>query len=125
MNNDSIHLHIKVLVDEVWKDSSKYDENYDFITSSLLNELNNNPDDIVSLTNLGAAYCDTGKYKQAEEQLRKAIVLGSNDRNTYFNLGVAIINSASQEEAKHYFKESNKLSENELTYNAYIDFQAL
>ena len=124
MKKDNIHLHIKSLVNEVWKDNSKYDENYYNIISILKKELKKCPDDIIVLTNLGAAYCDTAKYKEAEEHLRKAITLGSNDRNTYFNLGVAVINSASQEDAKKYFKKSHAFLKNELTYEAYIDFQA-
>jgi len=120
---ESVHLHIKELVEEVWKDDSKYDKNYKEIVKLLKRELKNNPSDIVALTNLGGAYCDTGKYKEAKKVLNKAIELNSNDRNTYFNLGVALMNSQTQEEAKEYFNKSSKLKENELTYEAYIDFQ--
>ena len=51
----------------------------------------------------------------------KAIAI--KDKNTYFNLGVALINSETQEEHKVYFEKAYKLKENELTYEAYIDFQ--
>ena len=121
MNN--VHLHIKELVEEVWQNDSKYDENYKIIINLLFKELKSNSNDTVALTNLGGAYCDTGKYKEAKELLLKAIELGSEDRNTYFNLGVALMNTQTQEEAKEYFKKSSELKKNELTYEAYIDFQ--
>ena len=120
---ENVNLHIKKLVEEVWQDDKKYDGNYKKIIKLLNKELKNNPDDITTLTNLGGAYCDTGKYKEAQRLLRKAIELGSKDKNTYFNLGVALINSETQEEHKVYFEKVYKLKENELTYEAYIDFQ--
>jgi len=111
------------MIEEIWKDDSKHDVYYKKIVSLLKRELAKNPKDIIALTNLGGAYCDTGRHKEAKVLLKKAIELGSKDKNTFFNLGVALMNTQAQKEAKKYFAKSAKLTENELTYEAYIDFQ--
>ena len=119
---DNVHVQIKKLVDEVWDDDSKFDKNYKEIIKLLKKELKSKPNDIVTLTNLGSAYCDIGKHKEAKKILNKAIELGSNDRNTYFNFGVVLMNTENRDEAKKYFNLASKLKENELTFEAYIDF---
>ncbi len=121
MDSSAIYLQVKQLVEEVWKDHTKYDENYKLIISLMLKVLDQNPNDIIAMTNLGAAYCDLGKYDEAINVLKKAERLGSEDKNTLFNIGVALINSASQIEAKKYFKSSQKFMANEFTYQAYVD----
>ena len=121
MGSLAIYLQVKQLVEEVWKDNTKYVENYTLIINSMLKVLEQNPNDIIAMTNLGAAYCDLGKYDKAISVLKKAEHLGSDDKNTLFNIGIALINSASCIEAKKYFKLSQKLKASELTYQAYVD----
>ncbi|WP_289508518.1 hypothetical protein [Pseudoalteromonas sp. S558] len=36
MNSSAIYLQVKQLVEEAWKEHTKYDENYKFIINSML-----------------------------------------------------------------------------------------
>jgi Flp pilus assembly protein TadD len=87
---------------------------------NLLNEaLEENPEDVDTLTNLGAALCDTGRHEEAKFYLRKAVALGSRDRHTYFNLGVACINT--NEESRPFFDASRAMVKSSNTWGAYFD----
>ena len=57
--------------------------------------------------------------------LKKAEQLNFMDRNLYFNMGVVLINLKQEMEVKKYFKMASTMEANELTFEAYIDFQAL
>lgn len=76
------------------------------------------------LTCFGAVLSDLGKHGEAARVLRAAMDAGSQDRNTYFNLGVALINSAAHEEAISLFKQANLLGSSPQTWEAYFDPQA-
>lgn len=57
------------------------------------------PTDADALTCLGAVLCDRGHYRHALTALRRAVRLQSHDRNTYFHLGVALLNAGREAEA--------------------------
>jgi Flp pilus assembly protein TadD len=65
----------------------------------LLGALAHEPDDTLLLAGLGAVLCDQGKRGKATTVLRRAVELGSVDRNPIFNLGVSILSSGAQEQA--------------------------
>ena len=98
---------------------SLHEVNYAKIIEMLNAALKTEPHNISTLTNLGAALCDTGKHEKAKKPLREAISLGSKDRNTYLNLGVACINT--REEYKTHFSIADKFGEGENTWEAYFD----
>lgn len=90
----------------------------------LANALADHPDDARLLTALGAVACDRGQHEQALAPLRRALALGSRDKNAYFNLGVALINLSEPARAKTAFTQACALSALSCTWEAYFDPQA-
>lgn len=82
------------------------------------------PDDIALLTGLGAVLCDQGKHKQAAVLLESAVRLGSTDRNTHYNLGVALAAFTTQERAMVAFNHAKGFDASPETWEAYFDAQA-
>lgn len=82
------------------------------------------PADPLLLTCLGAVLCDQGHHAQARVRLEQAIVHGSRDRNTYFNLGVALLNSGEPEAARARFEQARSLQASAQSWEAYFDPQA-
>jgi Flp pilus assembly protein TadD len=56
--------------------------------------------------------------------LSRAASNGSTDRNTYFNLGVAVLNCGKHENAKKWFEKARGLEANPESWKAYFDPQA-
>ncbi len=111
------------LVGQVWQNADIWETHYRKAVALLRSALKMEPENIITLTNLGTALCDTGKYQQARLFLEKAITLGSQDYNTYFNLAVAIINS-SDEDAMPFFSRAVGKEPSPHTWAAYFDPQA-
>ncbi|MCW0388956.1 hypothetical protein NB722_003495 [Xanthomonas sacchari] len=80
------------------------------------------PADPRPLTCLGAVLlCDRGHYRRAAAALRRAVRLQSDDRSTYFNLGVALLNVGQQAEAMAAFQHAASLRAAPLSWTAYFD----
>ncbi len=82
------------------------------------------PDDPALLTGLGAVRCDLGQYDAAVEVLQRALRLRSDDRHTYFNLGVALLNSGAGEQAMQRFRQAATRAGSAATWEAYFDAHA-
>jgi Flp pilus assembly protein TadD len=82
------------------------------------------PDNTGLLTGLGAVLSDAGLHAQAVAVLKRAVALGSQDRNTFFNLGVAVLNKGSADDPMPFFEEAGKYQASPETWEAYVDFQA-
>jgi len=63
----------------------------------------------VAYYNLGRAYFQTGKPREAEEALRTAIQLDSRLAAAYYQLGVVLASSGRQEDAKAVFRRARDL----------------
>ena len=109
------------LVMECYGSPGKWEENLQLAESGLREELEAHPQDSEVLTCLGAVLCDQGRFAEARDVLSKAIQCGSRDRNTYFNLAVALLNTATHAQAKLMFGKSNTLVASERTWQAYFD----
>jgi tetratricopeptide (TPR) repeat protein len=81
--------------------------------------------DVVALTCLGAVLCDLHLYAQAREYLERAVQLGSTDRNTFFNLYVAMLDNEAMEVARALLDKGAHLERNPETWEAYFDPQAM
>lgn len=114
----------RALVQESFANAGKWNANMAEAESLLTSALNESSDDITALTCLGAVLCDQAKYQRATDMLKKAVELGSTDRNTYFNLGVALFAHAAQEEAMDAFRRAQSLDASPETWEAYFDPQA-
>ena len=110
---------------ESWKDSKNMSRLWIEVIAILEDVLKHNPENVITLTNLGAIYSNFAKYNDALELLKKAAALNFEDKNLYFNLGVVLIGLKLEKEASEYFIASSKMESNELTFSAYIDFHAL
>lgn len=80
--------------------------------------------DVRLLTCLGAVACDQGEHHYASELLTQAVALGSQDRNTFFNLGVALLNSGDADQARARFAQARAMMASVHTWEAYFDPQA-
>lgn len=121
MNIEELNTKAKLLVDEAWKDSSKWHQNFDEVKSLLEAALITMPNDEVTLINYGTVLCDMGSHKTAAEFLRKAIEQGSENRHVFYNLGVALMNCSTHEEAMIYMKKAKTKAADALTWEAYFD----
>ena len=116
--------HARSLIDDIRQHPDRFTNNLAEAERILLSAAQAEPPNIDGLTCLGAVLSDRGKHQEAARILRSAISTGSRDRNTYFNLGVALINSATHEEAMSYFKQASTLGPYAQTWKAYFDPQA-
>eukprot|EP00913_Durusdinium_trenchii_P013359 g12540.t1 len=109
----------KRLQEEVWANMDLFEQNYAKAIEILTAALEEDPGHITTLTNLGAALCDSGEHQRAKRYLKKAISRGSKDRNTWFNMGVACINT--QSDPDPYFEQAAKLKASANTWEVYFD----
>ena len=115
----------KHLVEAVWKDSSLHEKNYARAQEIIRGVLEESPNDVLALTCLGALLSDQGQYVLAEKYLSRAMGLGSQDGNTFYNLAVVTAHTGTEEEAVRLFEEAGKREASEYTWDAYFDPQAM
>ena len=113
------------LHDAAWKDSKNMERLTLEAAAILESMLEQNPNNAIALTNLGAIYSNCAQYKEAFDLLKKAEKLNFSDQNLYRNLGIVSIGLKREREAKKYFEIAPTMEEHELTFEAYIDFHAL
>ncbi len=112
----------KSLQEEVWRNMDLYEANYSKAIQILRDALLEDPNNTTTLTNLGAALCDFGRHESAIPHLEKAASLGSKDRHTYFNLGVACLNCEKyRSKSPQYLDQANGLESSEKTWETYFD----
>ncbi len=121
MDIEELNKNAKSLVDETWKDSSKWNQNFDKAKGLLEAALELDPNDEVTLINYGTVLCDMGSHKVAAEYLRKAIDQGSENKHAFYNLGVALINCSTHENAMIYMKKAKSKQADAHTWEAYFD----
>jgi len=114
---DALNRRARALVDEIWRDQSLWDENFRAAVAVLEEALARAPDDIKTLTNLGA---DCGRKGDAVRYLERAVALGSRDRHTTFNLAVALLDR-DRERAMELFERASALDPGVDTWEAYFD----
>jgi len=113
----------KRLVDEAWQDTRRWKENFARAQALLESALKAQPDDTLLLTCYGTVLSDCGFHEAAIAALKRAVQLGAADRNVYFNLGVALMNSAARRGAMKYFNRAAGLEVRPDTWEAYFDPQ--
>ncbi|MFM9925003.1 hypothetical protein VLK31_18570 [Variovorax sp. H27-G14] len=114
----------RALVEDAFADPSRWAQNMAAAQTLLTGALNESPNDLVTLTCLGAVLCDQAKYGDAIDLLERAVALGSNDGHTHYNLGVARVGCALNRQAKIAFKRAQGLRASPETWTAYFDPQA-
>lgn len=114
----------KALSDLIWKEPDKWGEHLAKAQRLLEAALSSSPNDTLVLTCLGAVLSDMGRHSEARDHLKRAIALGATDSNTYFNLGVAMINSDRYDDAMRYFDKSRTMAALPDSWQSYFDAQA-
>ncbi|MCW0388080.1 tetratricopeptide repeat protein [Xanthomonas sacchari] len=117
-------LRARALVHAIYKEPQRWDANLAEAETLLREALRNRPDDPELLTGLGTVLCDQGRHDEGESVLRQAVERGSDDRNTFFNLGASMMNRAERGSAPAYFAKANTLLASPRTWEAYFDPQA-
>jgi Flp pilus assembly protein TadD len=116
----------RALVEEIWARPEAWETNLRSAEALLASALAAHPDDIRALTCMGAVLSDQARHEEAVPMLRHAASLGSTDRNTYFNLGVALLGCATKAEAEAMtaFDTARKFDAADGSWEAYFDPQA-
>ncbi|MBI5238961.1 MAG: tetratricopeptide repeat protein [Elusimicrobia bacterium] len=113
-------LRAKRLVAATGKDAKGW-KNHRCAQELLQAALDEDPGNTALLTALGAVLSDRGFHKKAAEVLEKARKLGSQDRNTYYNLAVALMNLEQHDRAMRWFKKASDYRVADGTWEAYFD----
>lgn len=123
MQDDTLTLlaDCRALVDEAWAHQDRFDMILGQAEARLRAALAEALEDTQLLTTLGAVLCDRGRPGDAVPVLERAVRAGAEDRNTFFNLGVARHGSGSASMAMAAFTEAAALAASAHTWTAYFD----
>ncbi|MDC8098854.1 tetratricopeptide repeat protein [Chryseobacterium rhizosphaerae] len=126
MSNITSRLeNVKKLQAKRWENEDHWDTLNDLLVQELDEILLIEPENTSALINIGAIYSDMGENEKALSYLKKALDLGSNDKNLYVNLAVVLIYMEKhQEEYLEYLEEVEDKIEDPLTFKAYFDPQS-
>ncbi|CAH0276610.1 hypothetical protein MP478_15180 [Chryseobacterium sp. WG14] len=126
MSNITSRLeNVKKLQAKRWENEDHWDTLNDLLIKELDEILLIEPENTSALINIGAIYSDMGENETALHYLKKALDLGSNDKNLYVNLAVVLIYMEKhQEEYLEYLEEVEDKIEDPLTFKAYFDPQS-
>lgn len=121
MTIEETNKHAKALIEEAWKDGARWQQNYDEAKRLLERALGSSPHDEPTLINYGTVLCDMGDHQEAIGYFEQAIDQGSVDRHAYTNLGVALLNCATQDIAMAFLTRGKSKQAGALTWEAYFD----
>lgn len=109
------------LVDHAWQHLEHWERDMAAAQALLEHARASHPHDAQVLTCLGAVLCDRALYHEADTVLRAALAQGSLDRNTTFNLAVAVFNTGTRRQALTLFRAAAKLQPAAITWTACFD----
>lgn len=102
---------------------------WDDINDLLIKELDDilliEPENTAALINLGAIYSDMGENETAISYFKKALKLGSEDKNLYINIAIVMVDMGMHAEEYHeYLEIAEDKTEDPLTFKAHFDPQS-
>lgn len=126
MNNTAQRLeNVKKLQAKRWENEDHWDAINDLLIKELDEILLIEPENTSALTNIGAIYSDMGENEIALEYLKKALSLGSEDKNLFVNLTIVMIYMEKhQSEYLEYLEDVEEKVENPLTFKAHFEPQS-
>lgn len=126
MNNTVQRLeNVKKLQAKRWENEDHWDTLNDLLVKELDEILLIEPENTSALTNIGAIYSDMGENETALEYLKKALSLGSEDKNLFVNLTIVMIYMEKhQSEYLEYLEDVEEKVENPLTFKAHFEPQS-
>ena len=115
-----------LLSQELWGYPDRAEENLSKAENILRKLLLTHPDHMVVMTSLATVLCDSGRYEEALQHLKKAEELGSDDRHLFENIGIVLMNkpAGKKAEALKYFEKASLLKANEFSITAWFDPQS-
>jgi len=117
--------NVKKLQAKRWENEDHWDTLNDLLVKELDEILLIEPENTSALVNMGAVYSDMGENETALEYLKKALNLGSKDKNLFVNLAIVLVYMEKhQEEYLEYLEEAENTIEDPLTFKAYFDPQS-
>ena len=117
--------NVKKLQAKRWENEDHWDTLNDLLVKELEEILLIEPENTSALINIGAIYSDMGENEMALEYLKKALNLGSKDKNLFVNLAIVLVYMEKhQEEYLEYLEEAEDKTEDPLTFKAYFDPQS-
>ncbi|UTX50696.1 tetratricopeptide repeat protein [Chryseobacterium sp. MA9] len=117
--------NVKKLQAKRWENEDHWDTLNDLLVKELDEILLIEPENTSALVNMGAVYSDMGENETALEYLKKALNLGSKDKNLFVNLAIVLVYMEKhQEEYLEYLEEAEDTIEDPLTFKAYFDPQS-
>ncbi|MBE4947574.1 tetratricopeptide repeat protein [Chryseobacterium culicis] len=117
--------NVKKLQAKRWENEDHWDTLNDLLVKELEEILLIEPENTSALTNIGAVYSDMGENEMALDYLKKALHLGSKDKNLFVNLSIVLVYMQKhQEEYLEYLEEAEASTEDSLTFKAYFDPQS-
>lgn len=114
-------LRARALVQAIYQEPQRWDANLAEAEALLRDALRTQPHDPEVLTGLGTVLCDQGRHDEAASVLRQALQHGSEDRHTFFNLAVALLNRCERTPALAHFAKAGTLQASPRTWEAYFD----
>ncbi|MDR6459363.1 tetratricopeptide (TPR) repeat protein [Chryseobacterium vietnamense] len=117
--------NVKKLQAKRWENEDHWDALNDLLVKELDEILLIEPENTSALINIGAIYSDMGENEKALEYLKRALHLGSKDKNLFVNLAIVLVYMEKhQEEYLEYLEEAEDKTEDPLTFKAYFDPQS-
>ncbi|MFP3835076.1 tetratricopeptide repeat protein [Chryseobacterium sp. SIMBA_028] len=117
--------NVKKLQAKRWQNEDHWDTLNDLLVKELDEILLIEPENTSALINIGAIYSDMGENEKALYYLKKALNLGSEDKNLFVNLAIVMIYMEKhQAEYLEYLEEAEGKVEDALTFKAYFDPQS-
>ncbi|MFZ4930067.1 hypothetical protein [Chryseobacterium sp. Mn2064] len=117
--------NVKKLQAKRWENEDHWDTLNDLLVKELDEILLLEPENTSALINIGAIYSDMGENEMALQYLKKALHLGSEDKNLFINLAIVMIYMEKhQAEYLEYLEDAEGKVENPLTFKAYFDPQS-
>lgn len=117
--------NVKKLQAKRWQNEDHWDTLNDLLIKELDEILLIEPENTSALINIGAIYSDIGENEKALEYLKKALTLGSEDKNLFVNLAIVMVYMEKhQSEYLEYLEEIEEKVENPLTFKAHFELQS-
>lgn len=117
--------NVKKLQAKRWQNEDHWDTLNDLLIKELDEILLIEPENTSALINIGAIYSDIGENEKALEYLKKALTLGSEDKNLFVNLAIVMVYMEKhQSEYLEYLEEAEDKAESPLTFKAHFELQS-
>ncbi len=118
--NDT-NMKAKRLVEKILTGETHFNESCAMIKEMLIQFAQHDRASAITLTNYGAALSDTGRHAASVPYLQRAVETLPEFSQTYFNLGVAFMNTEKLKDGAGLIRKSDQFPKIELAIEAHFD----